>query len=74
MGEAEVLIPIVGMMIPIVAIVMSGIERTSKHKHREESRREIAAYVAEGTITPDDAIRMMAAGEKTDKPGKAEKA
>lgn len=29
---------------------------------REETRREIAAYVAEGSISPDDAAKLMAAG------------
>lgn len=29
---------------------------------REETRREIAAYVAEGSIGPDDAAKLMAAG------------
>jgi len=29
---------------------------------REETRREIAAYVAEGSIAPDDAAKLMAAG------------
>lgn len=29
---------------------------------REETRRELAAYVAEGSISPDDAAKLMASG------------
>ena len=29
---------------------------------REETKREIAAYVAEGSISPDDAAKLIAAG------------
>lgn len=29
---------------------------------REETRRELAAYVAEGSIDPDDAAKLMGAG------------
>ena len=33
-------------------------------KHREETKRELAAYVAEGSITPEDAARIL----QTDQP------
>ncbi|VAX36605.1 hypothetical protein MNBD_PLANCTO03-787 [hydrothermal vent metagenome] len=29
---------------------------------REETRRELAAYVAEGSISPDDAAKLMSSG------------
>ncbi len=32
---------------------------------RERSRREIAAYIAEGTMTPDQGERLMKAGGET---------
>ncbi len=64
-----------GMVIPLVAIVLgcgtgmvaiiaTAITRTTTSRHREQTRREIAAYVAEGTITPDDAVAMLNAGRK----------
>ncbi len=34
-----------------------------KSANVEKSRREIAAYVAEGTITPDEAVRLLNAGK-----------
>ena len=47
---------VTGMVIALVigwVIVRNG-------RERERSRREIAAYVAEGTIAPDDAERILA--------------
>jgi hypothetical protein len=51
-----------GLLVAIVAIVTQAITKISQTKAREESRREIAAYVAEGTISPDDATKMLNAG------------
>lgn len=48
----------------IVAIVLirsvAGILRTHA---RERSRREIAAFIAEGSMTPEQGERLMRAGE-----------
>ncbi|MDQ7012744.1 MAG: hypothetical protein Q9O74_02470 [Planctomycetota bacterium] len=35
--------------------------KTQQSLAREESRREIAAYVAEGSMSPDDAAKILAA-------------
>ena len=48
--------------VAIVAIITEAIRKVHQTKAREESRREIAAYVAEGTISPDDAAKLLAAG------------
>lgn len=48
--------------VAIVAIIAEAIRKTAQTKAREESRREIAAYVAEGSIAPDDAAKLLAAG------------
>lgn len=50
------------MMIAMVAIVMGTVRKTMTARAREESRREIAAYVAEGSISADDAAKLLAAG------------
>ena len=47
----------------IIAYYAHEIVRT---RHRERTRREIAAYVAEGSITPDDGARLLAAGNDGD--------
>ncbi len=53
-------IAIVGIVFGSVAGVMSSVV---KSREREQSRRELAAYVAEGTLDPDKAIEMLKAGE-----------
>ena len=53
-------IAIVGIVFGTVAGAMSSV---AKSRERERSRRELAAYVAEGTLDPDKAIEMLKAGE-----------
>jgi len=57
------LLPIIavvgGLGIAALAIISHLIRSTSQRRHFEESRREIAAYVAEGSITPEDAQRLL---------------
>lgn len=50
--------------IVVVGMVLWTIREVVRIHAREKSRRELAAYVAEGTVRPGDAVRMMAAGEK----------
>jgi hypothetical protein len=50
------------MLIAIVGIIAGTVRKMTQTKAREESRREIAAYVAEGTISPDDAAKLLNAG------------
>ena len=51
-----------GLLVGVIAIVAGTINSISSRKQREESRREIAAYVAEGSMTPEDAERILKAG------------
>lgn len=68
--DAE-LIPIVaivgGLSVAIVAIIGKAIGGMHRTKQREESRREIAAYIAEGSMTPEDGKAIMQAGAKDDR-------
>ena len=45
---------LIGMLLKAVTTIVTGISR-------ERSRREIAAYIAEGSITPDQGERLMKA-------------
>lgn len=61
---------IVGPLIAVVAIVMGTIQRIETNKAREQTRREIAAYVAEGSMSPEEGRRLIEAGRKPgEKPG-----
>jgi hypothetical protein len=55
---------VVGGMIAIVGIFCGTVTSMVKVVSRERSRREIAAYIAEGSLTPEQGERLMNAGEK----------
>jgi len=63
------LIPIVsivgGFVIAALAIVGGLLKSSSKRRHFEESRREIAAYIAEGSITAEEGERLLTAESKS---------
>lgn len=61
--EAKLIIFIAVCGVAVIWIVTSAVRKTLAHRYREDSRREIAAYVAEGTITPSDAVALLNAGE-----------
>lgn len=65
-SDEAIAIPLgIGAFIFLIVVAVTigrTITRTANTKQREQSRREIAAYVAEGSISPDDAVRMLAAG------------
>ena len=68
--QAQDLIPLVaivgGIAIAIIAIISGTIRATARTKEVEATRREIAAYVAEGSITPADAERLLKASSSPD--------
>lgn len=53
-----------GIAIALVSIIIGGFSRVLQTRSREASRREIAAYIAEGSMTPAEGERLMRAGEK----------
>ncbi len=53
---------VAGCGVAVVSIVCGMFASTAKTRAREQTRREIAAYVAEGSIQPDEAVAMMDAG------------
>lgn len=58
---------IAGMIaVAIVAIVFGSITGMIKSLTRERTRREIAAYIAEGSMTPEQGERLMKARASDD--------
>jgi len=47
--------------VAVVAILAGTITSAIKVRSRERSRREIAAYIAEGSMTPEQGERLMRA-------------
>jgi hypothetical protein len=60
------LIPLVaivgGLCVAVVGMVTGTIQRISKTKAREQTRREVAAYVAEGSMSAEEGERLLRAG------------
>ncbi len=53
---------VVGGLIAVMAIAFGAIRRVSQTNAREKTRREIAAYIAEGSMTPEEGERLLKAG------------
>lgn len=62
--EPDLAVFLVGGLIAIVAIVFGTVSGMVKATARERTRREIAAYIAEGSMTPEHGERLLKAGEK----------
>ena len=58
---------VAGCGVAVVSIISGAIATTAKAREKEQTRREVAAYVAEGSIQPDDAVAMMNAGRPKSK-------
>ncbi|MFG0305232.1 MAG: hypothetical protein ACF8Q5_03345 [Phycisphaerales bacterium JB040] len=65
-ATSDIVLYAVGGGIAIIAIVFGSISGVAKTQAREKTKREIAAYVAEGSITPEDAKKIIESKEKDD--------
>ncbi len=63
--ELALMIPIIalggGLLVGALGIIAGTVRRVMQTRAREETKRELAAYVAEGSITPDQAERIIQA-------------
>lgn len=63
--DPDVIVPFmvfaVGGTIAVLAIFSAMLRCIVKTRAREQSRREIAAYIAEGSMTPEQGERLMKA-------------
>ncbi len=62
----------VGGAIALISLFTNLAQNMHRTRHIEQSRREIAAYVAEGSMTPEDGERLIKAGREQPKPWWAE--
>jgi len=53
-----------GLLVAIVAIIFGAFKAMVVSSNREKTKREMAAYVAEGSIDPDKAVAIL----ESDKP------
>lgn len=62
--QDDVLIFVVGGGLGALGIIFGTITGAIKATARERTRREIAAYIAEGSMTPEQGERLMASNPK----------
>ncbi len=55
-----------GLLVAVVWVVLATVHAIVKSKERERSRRESAAYVAEGSMSADEGERLIKAGAEKD--------
>ena len=69
-NDPALLVPIIaiggGLVVVIVAIVFTSIKHIAISNEREKTKREIAAYIAEGSMSPEDGAKLLSASP--DKP------
>lgn len=67
-GDQDKFIPLLvfgtGTIIAAIAIVFTAVKKMVISSNMEKSRRDIAAYIAEGSMTPEDGERLLKAGRE----------
>jgi len=59
---------VIGVFLSIIInTIVSGIKQSADTKETERTRREIAAYIAEGSMTPEEGERILTAGRTSKK-------
>lgn len=62
--EAIAIVAVGGAFLMVmVGIAMGTVKSIARTRAREQTRREIAAYVAEGSMSAEDAARLLEAGD-----------
>jgi len=54
-----------GMVLTLAIVIIGTLNSAARTRMQERTKREIAAYVAEGSISPQDAVAMLSAGKST---------
>ncbi len=57
---------VIGGIVAVIWIIAATIQSVLATGARERSRREIAAYIAEGSMSPEQGERLMSAGKPAD--------
>jgi hypothetical protein len=61
LGEEEMLLAAVIISGCVLVYTIYSLRHWRETREKEQTKREIAAYVAEGTIRPEDAVQLLSA-------------
>lgn len=59
--EDKIIILLALVTAGVLVYTIGSVRKVLETRYREQTRREVAAYVAEGTIKPEDAARLLEA-------------
>ena len=59
MDMIPLIIPLAGMIFALIVITIGAVRSHFETRERERTKREVAAYMAEGSITSEDAERIL---------------
>ena len=72
-SEMRDIIPVLAIVFGLtfagVCVVVGAVKSVLMNRQHEQSRREIAAYIAEGSMSPDEGERILNAGPRADECG-----
>ncbi len=54
-----IIVPLSGMVFALIVIVIGATKGLLETRTKERTKREVAAYMAEGSITSEDAERIL---------------
>ncbi|MEM1184786.1 MAG: hypothetical protein AAGI53_07250 [Planctomycetota bacterium] len=63
-SDEDVFIPALIASGVVIIVLISGISKTIQSVARERTKREIAAYIAEGSMTPEQGERLVKSGSR----------
>ncbi len=69
LNNEEAFIPTIIAVSIVTSVVFGTIGKTIRGVARERTRREIAAYIAEGSMTPEQGERLLKVKDPSDKCG-----
>jgi hypothetical protein len=62
--DSDVLVPVIAGAVVALVVISKSIASVLRTSARERSRREIAAYIAEGSMTPEQGEKLMKSGDR----------
>ncbi|MGP1308903.1 MAG: hypothetical protein ACTS27_01745 [Phycisphaerales bacterium] len=54
-----IVVPLAGLLFVGFCVAVSALRSVAVNRAREQTKREVAAYMAEGSITSEDAERLL---------------
>lgn len=62
--QSENMLFVAMTLVALTAILSGCVKSVVRSVSRERTRRDIAAYIAEGSMTPEQGEKLLSAGEK----------